>query len=136
MRIDNWPSRLAAAVADAEHKPFAWGVHDCGAFAAVCEKAVTGETQFGDVLANYKTALGAARRLRRAGFDDIEALVAARLQEVPVNFAQRGDFVVSDSDLDLGPVLGVMLGDVFVSPGDEGLIRQDRAFARRAWRIG
>ncbi len=134
MRIDSWPSRLAATVADAEHRAFAWGIHDCGAFAAACEKAVTGETQFGDVLGNYKTALGAARRLKRAGFDNIEALVSARLPEVPVNFAQRGDFVVSDSDL--GPVIGVCLGDVFVSPGDEGLIRHGRAFARRAWRVG
>ena len=134
MRIDTWPSLLAAAIAAAEHRAFVWGTHDCGTFAAVCEKAVTGETQFGDVLGNYKTALGAARRLKRAGFDHIEALVAARLPEVPVNFAQRGDVVVSDSDL--GPVIGVMLGDVFVSPGDDGLIRQDRAFARRAWRVG
>ncbi len=134
MRIDNWPSRLAAAVADSEHKPFVWGSHDCGTFAANCERMITGETQFGDVLGGYKTALGAARRLKRAGFDNIEALVAARLPEVPVNFAQRGDVVVSDSDL--GPQIGVMLGDVFVSPGDDGLIRRDRAFARRAWRVG
>ncbi len=134
MRIDKWPSRLVAAVAAAEKIPFAWGTHDCGAFAAACEKAITGTTKFGDVLGNYKTALGAARRLKHAGFDNIEALVAARLPEVPVNFAQRGDFVVSDSDL--GPVIGVMLGDVFVSPGDGGLIRQSRTFARRAWRIG
>ena len=134
MRLDNWPSRLAAAVADADHEPFRWGSHDCGAFAAVCEKAVTGGTLFADVLGNYKTALGAARRLKRAGFDNIEALVSARLQEIPVNFAQRGDIVVSDSDI--GPVIGVMLGDVFVSPGDDGLIRQARIFARRAWRVG
>ncbi len=134
MRIDNWPSRLAEAVAAAEHTPFAWGAHDCAAFAAACEKAITGETQFGDVLGNHQTALGAARRLKRAGFDDIEALVAARLPEIGVNFAQRGDIVVTDSEL--GPVIGVMLGDVFVSPGDDGLARQERIFARRAWRVG
>ena len=135
MRIDNWPSRLAEAVADAERTPFAWGSHDCGSFATDCERAITGGTLFDDVLGGkYKTALGAARHLKRAGFVDIEALVADRLLEIPVNFAQRGDWVVSDSDL--GPVIGVMLGEVFVSPGDDGLIRQPRAFARRAWRVG
>lgn len=135
MRVDNWPSRLADAVAAAERAPFVWGAHDCGSFAADCERAITGGTLFGDVLGgNYKTALGAARHLKRAGFENIEALVAARLPEVPVNFAQRGDWVVSDEDL--GPVIGVMLGEVFVSPGDGGLVRQARAFARRAWRVG
>ncbi len=134
MRIDNWPSRLVAAVAAAEKIPFAWGTHDCGSFAAVCEEAVTGETQFGDVLGNYKTALGAARRLKRAGFDNIEALVAARLPEVPVNFAQRGDFVVINTDI--GPAIGVNLGDVAVVPGPDGLVRYPRSSVRRAWRVG
>ncbi len=135
MRIDNWPSRFAEAVAAAERTPFVWGSHDCGSFATDCERAITGGTLFADVLGgNYKTALGAARHLKRAGFADIEALVAARLLEIPVNFAQRGDWVVSDSDF--GPVIGVMLGDTFASVGDDGLIRQGRAFARRAWRVG
>ncbi len=134
MRIENWPSRLAEAVAAAEHKPFLWGAHDCGTFASDCEMAITGGTLFVDVLGGYKTAMGAARRLKRAGFADIEALVADRLPEIEVNFAQRGDIVVSDSEL--GPVIGVMLGEIFVSPGDDGLVRHARSLARRAWRVG
>ncbi len=135
MRVANWPSKLAEAVAAAERIPFAWGAHDCGSFATDCEKAITGGTLFADVLGgNYKTPAGAARHLKRAGFADIEALVADRLQEIPVNFAQRGDWVVADTHD--GPRIGVMLGDVFASPGDDGLVRHDRAAARRAWRVG
>ena len=134
MRVDNWPSRLALVVADAERMPFGWGVHDCAIFARNCQVAVTGKDRFGDLFGGYKTALGAARRIKRAGFDDIEGLLSAHLPEVPVNFAQRGDVAVVDAGH--GATLAVMLGETVALPGLDGLARYPRALVRRAWRVG
>ena len=129
MRIENWPSKLAAAVAEAEQVPFKWGTNDCAAFAARCEIAITGETKFADLLGGYKTERGAVGRLRRAGFDCIEDIVAARLPEVHPNFAQRGDVVL------VGAAIAIVIGDVAVLPGDDGLVRYPRESHRRAWRV-
>lgn len=40
-RREDWPSRLAAALEEARDKPFKWGSHDCGLFAADCVLAMT-----------------------------------------------------------------------------------------------
>ena len=133
MRVENWPAALAAEIASAQNKPFAWGSHDCGTFAAAVETAVTGETGFGDALGGYKTAIGAARKLRKIGFATIEDLVAARLVEITPSFAQRGDVVAIDTDL--GPAIGVVTGADALTPGLEGLVRYPVTVARRAWRV-
>ncbi len=136
-RVENWPTALADLIAAAENKPFVWGEHDCSTFAASVEAALTGANEasgYGNAPGNYRTALGAARKLRRLGFKSIEELVAARLEEIPTRFAQRGDVVALDTDH--GPALGVVLGEVAVSPGEHGLTRYAITEAHRAWRVG
>lgn len=133
MRVENWPAALVAVIAAAQLRPFEWGAHDCGTFAAAAETAITGATRFGDALGNYRTARGAARKLRRLGFASIEDLVAARLDEIERNFAQRGDVVAIDTEI--GPALGVVTGQSAVSPGAAGLIHYPLAICRRAWRV-
>ncbi len=133
-RRESWPAALAALVAGAEGKLFAWGRHDCATFAAENQVAITGENTFDDDPGNYRTAIGAARKLRRLGHGSIEELVAARLEEVSPKLARRGDVVVIDTEI--GPALGVVTGENAVSPGLDGLSRYPVSLARRAWRVG
>ena len=54
--------------------------------------------------------------------------------EVEVNFAQRGDVALHDTDI--GPCLGITdhEGGTYLSE-KHGLIYLDRAAIRRAWRV-
>jgi hypothetical protein len=54
-RREDWPSRLAAALEEARDKPFKWGSHDCGLFAADCVLAIPTPTRQRSTAANTST---------------------------------------------------------------------------------
>ena len=59
--------RLAAYLSQSVRKPFAWGSHDCCLFVAGWIEAERGVDTAGGFRSRYRTELGAARLIRRAG---------------------------------------------------------------------
>jgi hypothetical protein len=81
----------------------------------------------------YKTAKGAARELRRKGFDDCVALAASHFERIPVSFARVGDLVaIPEADFEaLGVIIGAQVA--VVSPAGLGIVPLSRA--TRAFRV-
>lgn len=131
MRRKGWEGALSRLIEDARERPFAWGSHDCATWAADCVMAVTGRDLGQDWRGRYRTARGAARMLRRAGFSAIADAASVRLgQPLPSPLlAQRGD-VVTD-----GAAMGVCIGATaaFLSP--DGLAFRPLAACAAGWRV-
>ncbi|MEF2073476.1 DUF6950 family protein [Consotaella aegiceratis] len=109
MRVTGWEQALVRAIERHAAMPFAWGKSDCGYLAFDCIEAVTGADPFAD-FRSYTTELGAARKLRRAGFETVEDLFASVLEDTPPTLAQRGDIGVIERG-------GQLAGCVFTSFG-------------------
>ena len=117
-RLPDWRRRLEALLVHSEHRPFEWGVHDCGSFGADVALAVTGADVLAQLRGTHRTALQAQRELqRRGGLTGI--LQDARLMPCYSLGVQDGDLVT----LEQGdwPVLGVWLDGVASAPGEHGL---------------
>ena len=132
IRREDWPEALHALVELRAGMPFAWGYHDCCAFAADAVKAMTGIDPMDDLRGYHSRETAEAILAEQGG---LEAAVTARLGE-PVGTAQarRGDVVLVD--VANVSVLGICLGDFAAAPGHCGLVWYDRAFWRAAWRVG
>lgn len=133
-RLEGWEKRLAQVVQRHAAEPFDWGTSDCATLMVDAHEALTGSKgEFGKYLTGYKTAAGSVRRLAKFGFATMGDLIAAHLEEVPPSFARRGDVVIVDH---LGADHGaVMLDEWAVGKSEDGIIRVDRRFVRRAFRI-
>lgn len=131
MTIDR-PERLHDYIASRRDTPFAWGRHDCALFAADWVQALTGADPAEGLRGRYRTALGAARLIKREG--GLEAIAEARLGErINPRLAQRGDVVLLDGSH--GPTLGVCLGVDAAAPGADGLMLVPMRRAQAAWRV-
>lgn len=136
MRLDNWPSLLAAFLAD--EKPFSWGDRDCSLFAADAVLCITGNDPASDWRGKYKTATGATRLLRPYGGIEgaVEKITADNgMEEIPVAMAQRGDVVLIDSPLGMALAI-VNLSGCISGQGPDGVEHYAMTAARRAWRVG
>lgn len=122
VRRHDWRSRLSAVIEGALKRPFEWGRHDCGLFAADAVMSMTGTDHAAAWRGRYRTAIGALRLLRRSGYEDHVACVAAHLAEIHPTLASVGDVAVVASDD--GPALGVWTGPGVAVPGHSGLPRQ------------
>ena len=151
-RLPGWELRLAAALEEARHRPFAWGSHDCVSWAAAVRTTLTGRPT--PWPGRWRTRLGAARVLRRTGHRDLAGAVRSVLgAPLPtVRLAARGDVVLIEigdrsgaaSENDdtnrnttaiAGQALGICIGAEagFVAP--RGLIRRRLLDCAFAWRI-
>lgn len=131
-RLEDWPTRLFAYIAQRRRMPFAWGTHDCCQFARRAVEAITGEDPAAGLdLLEYTDAAGAAAYLAEHPIESIPA--AAGLQEIPVLRAQRGDIVLMPSGEHL--VLGVCLGGYIAGPGATELEHIPLRRAVKAWRV-
>ncbi|QRM43978.1 hypothetical protein [Rhizobium sp. BG4] len=108
-RLPGWEKRLNAVVAAHQALPGEWGVSDCFIIPDDAVEAVTGEKMYPDA-SGYKTEAGAAKQLRKRGFDNVRQAFAAKLDEIPVAMAQRGDIGVIERD-------GAFSGGVFTAIG-------------------
>jgi hypothetical protein len=108
VRLPNWPEALAAEIARGQRTPFAWGTHDCLLYAADCVRAQTGVDLAADFRGGYWTLRGAIQILAAHGYDTPLDAIAARLPEIPLARAARGDVVVAE--LAYGVSAGVCLG--------------------------
>lgn len=134
-RLADWEARLTALITASEQRPLAYGKHDCSLFAADAVLALTGVDVAADLRGRYRTAGGALRALRRAGFRTPPAIATARLgTPVPVLMARRGDLVTD------GAALGVMWAAHALFVADEvsapGLVAVPLRMLTAAWRVG
>ena len=140
-RIDNWPRTLNALIEERRAASFAWGAHDCCLFAADGVRATTGADPAADLRGRYRTALGAARLIRRRFAGDIEAIPSALgFAEIPPALARRGDVVSYRLAAAIGnrlfpTALGICVGADCAFAGPAGLTFMRAAACRRAWRI-
>jgi hypothetical protein len=132
-RLNDWQARLGAYLADCRARSFEIGRHDCALFAAGAVEAMTGHDPAAEWRGRYTTQRGGLRVLRRAGFRDHIAAVAAQFPEIPVPSALPGDLAVINTDD--GPALGVMQGAAIYVLGPGGLGLMPRNVAARAFRV-
>lgn len=131
-RLPTWRADLTAFIEESRNKPLAvWGESDCALWASLAYEVVTGFDPAHGLRGKYKTAAGALKALKKAGFDTPEAIAEARIgPRKPAAMALPGEMVAADLNA-LGlagnePTLGLSLGfcngavSFFVS--DEGLV--------------
>ena len=131
-KINNWLNSLYAQIDGFNAMPFAWGTHDCCSFAADCVLAMTGVDKMAGYRGGYKSAVGASRKLAKAG--GMLAAISAELGE-PINpaLAQRGDVVCFSSPL--GDTCGVCLGSTIAAAGLAGITHTPMTQAFKSWRV-
>lgn len=145
-RKDNWDALLHAFIDSRVEIPFAWGSSDCATFVCDAIQTMTGTDVYDDFRGRYKTKVGAAKAIKSVcgglTYEDAIEHVTKKFEmvEIPhVNFAQRGDVVLFDSEEGgLGTALGLVYFNgqdaIFVSPA--GLKRIPVSKCRRAWVVG
>lgn len=106
MRLDDWETRLHAALLKHGQLPAQLGVSDCYIICADAVVACTGKEPFEGVRGKYKTAQGAARLLRKRGFETVENAWGSLFNPIAPSLAQRGDLLVFNID---GEVLAAPL---------------------------
>ena len=137
-RAPDFHERFFAAVGARRAARFQWGVNDCALFACAVIRDATGVDHAAPFRGRYRTARGAARVLRAFAGGGLEAVAekiarGAGLAEVPPLTAQRGDFILLESEA--GPALGVCLGEVAGLAGESGMVTAPPPLWRRAWRV-
>lgn len=131
MRVSGWPLRLDQLISEARDRPFAWGIHDCGTFAAAVVETLTGEKL--SLPKGYTTARGSMLAMRRkTGSSHMDGAVGYFLGE-PLEsplFAQRGDIVLHNSQ-----ALGVCVGQAAMCLSEDGLAPVLLRDCVKAWRV-
>ncbi|WP_170334974.1 DUF6950 family protein [Ruegeria arenilitoris] len=131
VRFEDWPLRLQAEIESARARPFKWGSHDCGTWAADIVQTLTGNTL--DLPKGYRTANGSLVAMcRKTGANTMEGAVTYFLGEplqTPL-FAQRGDIVLHSSQ-----ALGVCVGSEVFCLSETGLSAIPLTECQVAWRV-
>jgi hypothetical protein len=130
-KLTGWEGRLSSVVDDAVNRKFIWGEHDCSLFAARCADAVYGTKFEAANTGKYKTARGAAGRVKRLGGYDAH-LRKLGFNPVLKSFAQRGDTAIIEQDG--REALGVVMGPNIVAASTDGLAFVPVGDALGVWR--
>lgn len=133
LRTGDWERALSAYLAECEGRPYAYGEHDCGLFAAGAVLAMTGSDPAEPFRGRYCSKWSAAEALRDHGAGTLEATLDGLFPEVPIGFARRGDLAWHEGSV------GVVYGAVALFVGDvDGaarLIKVPRAAWEKAWAV-
>ncbi|WP_182520000.1 DUF6950 family protein [Ochrobactrum sp. RH2CCR150] len=135
-RISGWDRALEdIATAHVSITP-EWGVSDCLMTAADAIEAVIGENPLAEFRGKYKTEVGAARKMRANGCENVKDVFENYLQLEPVNrlFARRGDvgvMVINDEY-----VAGFICGSGFAVKQPHGLSFFPVTEIEQAYRVG
>jgi hypothetical protein len=124
--VANWEDQLLAAWDFHDSIPFSWADSNCLWLALDCARAVTGVDPYADERGRFKTRRGAASRLKRRGFDSVEAAIAAVYRRIAMAEAKRGDVaIVPEELLAIGGLgtCGTVLGTHIACKGLTGLVR-------------
>lgn len=132
-RIDAWPAAMRAVLMRHQAGPFVWGQSDCALFADAVA-AMTGYDPLADCR-GYTSEFGALKKLKAAGFDNVDELVAARFVEIAPVAAQRGDlgYPARIARPLMGPA--VIDGAHAFSKGPEGFVVVPRSVIVRAFAV-
>ena len=133
MRVAGWEEALARVIEKHAKEPLQYGVSDCGQLAADAVEAVTGKDLFKDYR-NYKTEVGAARILKKAGCRDLAELFAKHLKPVHPFFAKRGDIGVVEQNGDI--CAGVFTGTGFACKSETGIFYLGIDAVTQAYSVG
>lgn len=131
-RYDDWPERLAQKLDEMKDLGFRWGSHDCVTFAAACVEAMTGDRPIPEI-GNYTTALGAARQIKKLGFNSLEEAVESVLPVI--GRPRRGDVALCDAG-EGQPFLAVVVGEKAVGVSEEGYLFVPRSQFIKSFRVG
>lgn len=130
MRFQDWPERLASFLETRRQTPFAYGTHDCCAFAGAAAEAITGTNPAAPF--PYDSEIGAQRLIvKHGGLDKL--LTAALGAPVAPAMAGRGDIVLAE--LENGPTAGVCIGRNCAFPADVGVTFRPRSVVGMAWKV-
>jgi len=135
-RREDWPSRLAAALESARDKPFVWGHHDCGLFAADCVLAMTGIDPAAMYRGQYTDEAGAVETMYLLSNGGLRAAWTKALGPAMnnVRMARRGDVAL----VEIGGVeaAGVVVGSRVACTTEGGLVMVPAHRIVAAWAVG
>jgi len=140
-RLPNWQSALSAYLVESAHTRFAYGVLDCGLFAAGAIAAMTGVDAARALRGQYHSRAEAFAAIRRlCGRPTVEAVAehlakSLGVPEVSAACAQRGDPVLLRSGRRSSLGIVAMHGTEILTPCRDGLLRLPLSHATRAWHI-
>ena len=140
-RTGAWQSELSAYLVACAHRPFRYGLLDCGLFVADAVRTMTGVDVAAELRGRYENraqAFAAVRAL--CGAASIAAAAdyfAAEfgILEIPVTRAQRGDAVQLRTGRHASLGIVAMHGTEILTPYAAGILRLPLSHATRAWRI-
>ncbi|MHA1571607.1 MAG: DUF6950 family protein [Alphaproteobacteria bacterium] len=140
MRRHDWDASLIAFVEARAKTPFEWGGNDCALFVCDAIQVMTGIDPAGPFRGRYKTAMGAARALKKyagggllATADKITADLG--FQTIEPLFAGRGDLGVIEGTVDGLPALAICVGLSWACVGLAGLEHHQTADVLTAWKV-
>lgn len=130
-RVEHWPLLLDDLITEARSRPFEWGKHDCGTFAAEVVRTLTGQDL--PLPRGYSTERGAKLAMRRkTGRSDMAGATSYFLGpplDSPLQ-AQRGDVVLHETQ-----ALGVCIGAQAMCLSESGLVAVPLSECVTAWRV-
>lgn len=135
-RVPDWRARFSAEMDQIRRTPFAWGTNDClTGLALASVRAMTGQ-DLRETCGRYKTAAGAYRAIRKAGFDDLGDLAASVFEEIHPSRARVGDLglVLTTGEIGAGLVVFDTSGLITLTEAGQG--RLPRSAAIRAFKVG
>jgi len=134
-RLPDWQPRLRSYLRGCTGRPLVPGQHDCCLFGAGAVDAQTGVDLAAGWRGRYSTFSGGYRILRKAGYADHVALIAAHLPEVAHNAARAGDIAIVPGED--GDAVGVVQGEaVYVLARDARLALVPMAPVFSVFRVG
>lgn len=132
MRREDWPERLMETIQRHAALPFGWGASDCFLLPMDCVEAMTGVDPWANER-GYSTEAGAAKRLRKHGFETVADAFAATFEEISPALAQRGDIGIVDSPR--GPAGVVFFDAGAIGKAETGVRRVSRSLVLRAFKV-
>lgn len=108
VRTHGWRGRLFAYLAEAQRRPFEYGVHDCTLFACGAVEAITGVDLGAEYRGKYTSYAGGLALLRKNGLMDHVDMAASLFERISPAETVMGDVVVVRSEN--GSSLGVVQG--------------------------
>ena len=135
-RLQDWQSRLFAAIGEKKNVPFSWGINDCMMFSADMVEAVTGVDHAADYRGTYTTREEAQAIIESlTGAKDNVGIIDSLFKRIPVLRAHRGDLVAAVIS-DRGPSIGICAGGGCWFVGPDGLVQYPLQNCITAWRVG
>lgn len=137
-RQPGWEPRYIAALERHMAAPFEWGVSDCLSVVADVAEAICGVNPLPAKRRRYRTAPGAARQLRRLGYQTIEEALGGTFEQIPVLKARRGDCGVLEQMVDgeTQQAAVIVMGAIAVGKGPDGPMHVPLGRLKAAFAIG